>query len=57
MKLRYGAASPFARKCALSAHVLGLADRITPSASLLDTLPPLVGLLLARHVGRVEVGV
>ncbi len=29
MKLRYGAASPFARKCALSAHVLGLADRIT----------------------------
>ena len=36
---------------------VGLADRITPSASLLDTLPPLVGLLLARHVGRVEVGV
>ena len=29
MKLRYGAASPFARKCALAAHVLGLADRIT----------------------------
>jgi glutathione S-transferase len=29
MKLRYGAASPFARKCVLSAHVLGLADRIT----------------------------
>lgn len=29
MKLRYGAASPFARKCALAAHILGLADRIT----------------------------
>ncbi len=28
MKLRYGAASPFARKCALAAHVLGLADRV-----------------------------
>jgi glutathione S-transferase len=28
MKLRYGAASPFARKCALAGHVLGLADRI-----------------------------
>jgi glutathione S-transferase len=29
MKLRYGAASPFARKCALASHVLGLADRVT----------------------------
>ncbi len=28
MKLRYSAASPFARKCGMAGHVLGLADRI-----------------------------
>jgi glutathione S-transferase len=28
MKLRYSPASPFARKCAIAGHVLGLADRI-----------------------------
>jgi glutathione S-transferase len=28
MKLRYSPASPFARKCAIAGHVLGLADRL-----------------------------
>ena len=28
MKLRYSPASPFARKCAIASHVLGLAGRI-----------------------------
>lgn len=28
MKLRYSPASPFARKCAIAGHILGLADRI-----------------------------
>lgn len=28
MKLRYSPASPFARKCAIAGHVLGLSDRI-----------------------------